>query len=99
MSVPSKLTSYFSTGVPVLAATDAGSVTAGEVASANAGLRVDAGRPRAMVDGVLQIAGLADRGASLGSAGPEYVRSVLSKRAAIEHVEGWFAELLAGRRI
>jgi glycosyltransferase involved in cell wall biosynthesis len=98
MSVPSKLTSYFSTGVPVLAATDAGSVTAGEVAAAKAGLRVDAGRPRAMVDGVLEIAGLADKGAALGSAGPEYVRSVLSKNAAIEHVERWFVELLDGRQ-
>lgn len=95
MSVPSKLTSYFSTGVPVLAATDPGSVTADEVASASAGLRVDAGKPRAMVDGVLQIAGLPDRGASMGAAGPDYVRSVLSKEAAIERVQRWFGKLLS----
>ena len=94
MSVPSKLTSYFSTGVPVLAATDQGSVTAEEVAAADAGVRVDAGDPRSMVDGAMRLAALPDGGAAMGAAGPDYVRSVLSKSAAIEHVERWLAGLL-----
>lgn len=49
MSVPSKLTSYFSTGRPVLAATDLSSVTAEEMALAQAGVRVDAADPAALV--------------------------------------------------
>lgn len=49
MSVPSKLTSYFSTGRPVLAATDLSSVTAEEMALARAGVRVDAADPAALV--------------------------------------------------
>ena len=49
MSVPSKLTSYFSTGRPVLAATDVSSVTAEEMALARAGVRVDAADPAALL--------------------------------------------------
>ncbi|MEQ4518746.1 glycosyltransferase family 4 protein [Pseudarthrobacter sp. B907] len=37
MAVPSKLTSYFSSGVPVLAATDADSVTAAEISESGGG--------------------------------------------------------------
>lgn len=49
MSVPSKLTSYFTAGRPVVAATDAGSVTSEEMATSGGGLRVDADDPAALV--------------------------------------------------
>ena len=41
MSVPSKLTSYFSTGKPVLAAADPDGLTAAELSAAGAGVVVD----------------------------------------------------------
>ena len=50
MAVPSKLTSYFSAGRPVLAATDADGVTAGEIRDAGAGVVVPAGDPAALLD-------------------------------------------------
>ena len=46
MAVPSKLTSYFNAGVPVVAATDDGSVTAAEIATSGGGVRVDAACPQ-----------------------------------------------------
>lgn len=49
MAVPSKLTSYFNAGVPVIAATDELSVTAMEVHRSGGGLRVDAADPLALV--------------------------------------------------
>src|ERR1700759_4856220 len=49
MSVPSKLTSYFSAGRPVLAATDANGVTAREIRDAGAGVVVPAGDPAALL--------------------------------------------------
>lgn len=95
MSVPSKLTSYFSTGLPVLAATDDGSVTAEEVGAAGAGLRVDAGDPEALLGAARAMRDLPDRGRSLGATGPAYVRAVLSERAAVDHAEAWMERLLA----
>lgn len=49
MAVPSKLTSYFTTGKPVLGAVDAGGVTAGEIRSAGAGVIIPPGQPDRMV--------------------------------------------------
>lgn len=50
MAVPSKLTSYFSAGVPVIAATDKDSVTAFEIENSGGGVRVDASNPLALVE-------------------------------------------------
>jgi glycosyltransferase involved in cell wall biosynthesis len=50
MAVPSKLTSYFNAGVPVIAATDEGSVTAFEIENSGGGVRVDAATPLALVE-------------------------------------------------
>ena len=54
MSVPSKLTSYFATGRPIIAATDAGSVTAEELKLSGAGIRVDTERPELLVNAALR---------------------------------------------
>lgn len=83
MAVPSKLTSYFSTGLPVLAATDEGSVTAGEIAASGGGVRVDAGVPDALVEAVLALAADPEHARQLGANGLSYRRNVLSREAAI----------------
>ncbi|MBA3021973.1 glycosyltransferase family 4 protein [Propionicimonas sp.] len=88
MSVPSKLTSYFNTGLPVLAAVDAGSVTAAEVAAAGGGLRVDPDEPAALLAAAEKLgsdAGLAGR---LGAAGLLYRRETLAAPAAIRALRG-----------
>ena len=56
MAVPSKLTSYFSSGTAVIAATEATSTTAEEIEAAGAGVRVEPGDPAALVAGVLACA-------------------------------------------
>ncbi len=56
MAVPSKLTSYFSAGRPVIAATDVGGITADEIRAADAGVVVPAGDPEALLDAVIALA-------------------------------------------
>ena len=61
MAVPSKLTSYFSSGTAVVAATEAGSTTAAEVAAAGAGVRVQPGQPQLLLDAVRATASRPER--------------------------------------
>lgn len=97
MSVPSKLTSYFSTGVPVLAATDKGSVTAGEIEASGGGLRVDAGDPAGLVETARRLAKDRKLARALGVAGREFRAQELSENAAIDRYVEWL-EVLAGGR-
>ena len=89
MAVPSKLTSYFSTGLPVLAATDADGVTAGEIVASGGGMRVDAGVPKELLGGVLALREDPEAAAAAGERGLRYRTDVLGQDAAIEHFERW----------
>lgn len=83
MSVPSKLTSYFSSGRPVLAAVDARSVTAAEIRASGAGVRVAPDDPEALLQGAEALASdpaLADQ---LGASGLGYRRTTLSADTAL----------------
>lgn len=91
MSVPSKLTSYFSTGVPVIAATEPGSVTESEILASGGGVVVPAGDPLALVEAAESLASDPDRSAALGSAGRKFREQHLTQTAGLER----FAELLA----
>lgn len=92
-AVPSKLTSYFSTGLPVIAATDVGSVTAAEIATSGGGIRVDAGRPRDLLDAVLALRADPGGRAAYGAAGKEFRASTLGAEAAITRFAGWLSDL------
>jgi colanic acid biosynthesis glycosyl transferase WcaI len=97
MAVPSKLTSYFAAGRPVIAATDTNSITAEEVETAQAGVRVDAGDPQALLDEALALGRDVERAAVLAANGINYQLRLLSRDAAIAH----YAEIinsLAGSR-
>ncbi|MDN3496519.1 glycosyltransferase family 4 protein [Planococcus sp. APC 4015] len=83
MAVPSKLTTYFRSGRPVLVATEDGSISAEEVQRAGAGCRVDAGDPEALLAGVLTLGADPHLAASLGAAGAEFARIHLEEGAAI----------------
>ncbi|MEA5053350.1 MAG: glycosyltransferase family 4 protein [Propionicimonas sp.] len=88
-AVPSKLTSYFAVGRPVLAATEATSVTSDEIRASGAGKVIPPGDPEALVDTALELgAGSFDL-----DAGPRYVERILSPAAAIDS----FAAVLAQR--
>lgn len=98
MAVPSKLTSYFSTGRPVLAATEASSTTADELTASNAGIRVEPGCPEALVEGVDALRAAPARSQTLGANGPLYCDRVLSETAALDAYDNWVRELAARHR-
>lgn len=92
MAVPSKLTSYFASGRPVIAVTDEGSITAEEIASASAGIRVDTDDPAALVREALALGNDASRGDEMGRNGKAFQALVLSEKAAITQ----YAEIITG---
>jgi colanic acid biosynthesis glycosyl transferase WcaI len=89
MSVPSKLTSYFSAGRPVLAATDANGVTAREIRDSGAGVVVPAGDPAALLDAAVKLADDGEAGDRLGTAGQQYAQRLLSPERALDEYEDW----------
>jgi colanic acid biosynthesis glycosyl transferase WcaI len=91
MAVPSKLTSYFSARRPVIAATDAGSITADEITAAGAGVRVNAGDPRALLLAALELGANDKLRASMGESGARFQEDVLSRQTAIAH----YAEIIS----
>ena len=91
MSVPSKLTSYFDAGRPVLAATSEGSTTAHELRDSGAGTRVDAQDPEALLAAALELGADPGRRRELGAAGRRYRVDVLSEEAAVDRFEEWLA--------
>ncbi|WP_246848592.1 glycosyltransferase family 4 protein [Pseudarthrobacter sp. NIBRBAC000502772] len=98
MAVPSKLTSYFNSGRPVLAATDEESVTASEVAAAGGGVRVDAADPEALVLKAEELGrnpGLAN---ALGSQGLRFRMETLSEATAIAKYDGFIKTMASSRR-
>lgn len=97
MSVPSKLTSYFSAGRPVIAATDFGSVTHGEIESSGGGTRVASTDPSALVDEALRLGNDPHLSAALGEAGLRYRSDVLGEDAAVDHYAGWLRSLAENR--
>lgn len=98
MAVPSKLTSYFRSGKPVLAATAAGGLTAGEVAASGAGVCVPADRPDLLLSEALRLATDRVLAARLGEAGRKYCDALLSEDAALDRYEQWVIDLAAKRR-
>ena len=93
MAVPSKLTSYFAAGRPVLAATDPHGVLAGEVRDSGAGLVVAAGDPAALLDAALHLTDHPDVGTQCGLAGRRYAERLLGAEHAIDQYEAWCQRL------
>jgi glycosyltransferase involved in cell wall biosynthesis len=95
MAVPSKLTSYFASGRPVLAATDEAGTTSQEVLAAQAGLVVPAGDPASILQGVKQLAADPKEAARLGTNGRRYKETVLEESFAIDRFDSLLADLTA----
>lgn len=93
MSVPSKLTSYFATGLPIIAATETDSATADEIRSSRAGLLVDAGDPSSLLNAAEELRADKDLAISLGSAGVPYVLSALDEEQAINSYAKWLSAM------
>uniref|UniRef100_UPI0015EFF324 glycosyltransferase family 4 protein n=1 Tax=Streptomyces phytophilus TaxID=722715 RepID=UPI0015EFF324 len=96
MSVPSKLTSYFAAGRPVVASVADGGGTAEEMRRAGAGVVVPPEDPAALLEAVRTLAGDRDLGAELGARGPVYVREHLSSEAGLDRITALLDEALDG---
>ncbi|MEE1940353.1 glycosyltransferase [Streptomyces sp. TRM 70361] len=96
MSLPSKLTSYFTAGRPVLASVAAASGTAREVERSGGGVLVPPEDPRALLAAVRSLAGDPERCAELGERGRAYAERRLGRRAGLDRVTGLLREALAG---
>lgn len=97
MAVPSKLTSYYNAGVPVIAATDEGSVTAAELALSKAGVRVDADDPRALLVAAEKLWSDKPAATAMGVHGLEFRRETLSAAAAIDKYDDFITNLASSR--
>jgi glycosyltransferase involved in cell wall biosynthesis len=93
MSLPSKLTSYFSAGKPILAATGEAGFTAQEIMASAAGIRVPADRPDLLLAEALRLGTDRALAAQLGDAGRRYSAALLSAATALDRYEEWIAEL------
>lgn len=98
MAVPSKITSYFTTGNPVVAATRADSITAAEIESSGGGLVVAPDSPPGLLAAVRSLGTDRTLARRLGSAGMKFCSETLSQRYAIDKYEEWIMELGTGAR-
>ena len=99
MAVPSKLTSYFSTGLPVLAATEPNSTTSEEIAASGAGMQIRPGDAEVLARAAMSLCEDTIRAESLGSRGPRYCAEVLSEENALNRYEVWIRGLMRRARV
>lgn len=83
MAVPSKLTSYFDAGRPIVAATDLGGITASEIAKADAGTLVPAGDATALLEAILALRNDPDGAERYGLNGRRYREAFLDEDQAM----------------
>lgn len=95
MSLPSKLTSYFAAGRPVVAAAAGGSETAREVSVSSGGIVAEPDRPPALLDALMRVASDPVLARYLGRRGRAWADSVLSEAAALHAYEQLVAAVLA----
>lgn len=88
MSLPSKLTSYFAAGRPIVGAVPAEGATAREIIRSRAGLIVPIGDADALNLAVRELHDAPDRVASLGAAGRAYAAAALDLATAQGRIDG-----------
>jgi colanic acid biosynthesis glycosyl transferase WcaI len=98
MSLPSKLTSYFAAGRPVVAAASGTSETAHEIRSAGAGLMVPPADPAAFRKAILSLKNDRARAEELGARGKRYAGTVLSADTILGEYESFLYALLESDR-
>ncbi|WP_246212750.1 glycosyltransferase family 4 protein [Streptomyces abyssomicinicus] len=96
MSVPSKLTSYFAAGRPVVASVADGGGTAEEVRRSGAGVLVEPEEPAALLEAVRKLAADPAAADALGAQGPRHVAAHLGREAGLARYDALLAEVLAG---
>ncbi len=97
-AVPSKLTSYFVQGIPVVAATERDSATADEVLAAGAGPVVAPGDPAALLAAVEDMARSVNRAGEYGRSAKLFAEQNLTAASAVERVSAWLSDLVDARQ-
>jgi glycosyltransferase involved in cell wall biosynthesis len=98
MALPSKLTSYFASGRPVVAAVADASEAAAEVRASGGGIVAAPDDPAALLDAIARVADDAALARTLGQRGVAWARDVLSEDAALRAYEELLERVLAGGR-
>jgi glycosyltransferase involved in cell wall biosynthesis len=93
MAVPSKITSYFTSGNPIVAATRADSITASEILRSGGGLVVPPDDPAELLSAVRQLGTDPELARRLGQAGARFCSQNLSMPHAIDEFETWIGQL------
>lgn len=93
MAVPSKLTTYFRSGRPVVAATEPDSSTAHEMAAAGAGEVVPPADPAALLGAIERIAADPAAAERTGCSAQRFVRERLTPDAAVTTVRDWLSRM------
>lgn len=93
MSVPSKLTSYFAAGRPVVAAAEARSAGARLVVEAKAGVVVRPDKPSELVEAIRELRKDPAAATAFGSAASQFARMKLSEESALARYESWLQSL------
>jgi colanic acid biosynthesis glycosyl transferase WcaI len=93
MSLPSKLTSYFAAGRPVIGSVRDDGTTAAEIRQSGGGVIVPPGDPNALCDAVAALATDIPRMAVLAESGRRYAREYLSQTAAAERTVAFVLKL------
>ena len=100
MSLPSKLTSYFAAGRPIVAAVPVEGATAREILQAGAGVIVPIGDAEALNRAVTDLKDDPERAERLGAAGQRYAESALDLKGARGRIDRLLDQTLkaAGRK-
>jgi colanic acid biosynthesis glycosyl transferase WcaI len=97
MSVPSKLTSYYTSGRPVVAAVAPDGITASEIELSGAGVQVPPGDPSALLLAIELLAGDLRFANQCGANGRRFYREHLTESAALDRFEAWINKLVVAR--
>jgi putative colanic acid biosynthesis glycosyltransferase WcaI len=93
MSVPSKLTTYFTAGRPVVAATDERSGAAALIAASEAGVRVPAGDAGTILDAIERVAADPEAAEEMSANGQAYAAEHLTGAASLALYDSWVRSL------
>ncbi len=98
MSLPSKLTSYFATGRPVVAAVHPNGATAQEIARADGGVVTAAGDPEGLVRAIIDLRRRPEEAERLADNGRRYAEAHLGQAAALRQADAILDRLLERTR-
>jgi glycosyltransferase involved in cell wall biosynthesis len=93
MALPSKLTSYFAAGRPIIAAVDPNSNAAHEIRAAGAGVVVSPEDPAALLMAIVDLRGKPSTASQMGTRGEAYCARYLRPEVALKDYEEFLEKM------